>query len=92
MANTLGPNDPCPCGSGRKYKKCCRGELDAAGPRVRESNREETEINSGILGFALEALGPEAVFAAWNEFHFGEPKETLDLTGPLNELSRPANR
>jgi len=20
-----GPNDPCPCGSGRKYKKCCRG-------------------------------------------------------------------
>ncbi len=21
----LGPNDPCPCGSGRKYKKCCRG-------------------------------------------------------------------
>lgn len=21
----LGPNDPCPCGSGRKHKKCCRG-------------------------------------------------------------------
>jgi uncharacterized protein len=21
----VGPNDPCPCGSGRKYKKCCRG-------------------------------------------------------------------
>jgi uncharacterized protein len=20
----VGPNDPCPCGSGRKYKKCCR--------------------------------------------------------------------
>jgi uncharacterized protein len=20
-----GPNDPCPCGSGRKFKKCCRG-------------------------------------------------------------------
>jgi len=20
----LGPNDPCPCGSGRKYKKCCK--------------------------------------------------------------------
>ena len=19
----IGPNDPCPCGSGRKYKKCC---------------------------------------------------------------------
>jgi hypothetical protein len=20
----IGPNDPCPCGSGRKHKKCCR--------------------------------------------------------------------
>ena len=24
----LGRNDPCPCGSGRKYKKCCLGLLD----------------------------------------------------------------
>ncbi len=22
--NKVGPNDPCPCGSGKKYKKCCR--------------------------------------------------------------------
>ncbi len=22
-AEKVGPNDPCPCGSGRKYKKCC---------------------------------------------------------------------
>ena len=22
----VGRNDPCPCGSGRKYKKCCRGK------------------------------------------------------------------
>ncbi|HEB26909.1 MAG TPA: hypothetical protein ENI05_03895, partial [Porticoccus sp.] len=20
----IGPKDPCPCGSGKKYKKCCR--------------------------------------------------------------------
>ncbi|HDP54206.1 MAG TPA: prepilin peptidase, partial [Bacteroidetes bacterium] len=20
---TIGRNDPCPCGSGKKYKKCC---------------------------------------------------------------------
>ena len=23
-ASRLGPNDPCPCGSGRKFKKCCK--------------------------------------------------------------------
>ena len=22
-ANKIYPNDPCPCGSGKKYKKCC---------------------------------------------------------------------
>ena len=26
-----GPNDPCPCGSGKKYKKCCRDKDIAAG-------------------------------------------------------------
>jgi uncharacterized protein len=24
IARSVGPNTPCPCGSGRKYKKCCR--------------------------------------------------------------------
>lgn len=23
-----GRNDPCPCGSGKKYKKCCEGKDD----------------------------------------------------------------
>ena len=23
----IGRNDPCPCGSGKKYKKCCLGEV-----------------------------------------------------------------
>jgi SEC-C motif domain protein len=25
----IGRNDPCPCGSGKKYKKCCAGKSDA---------------------------------------------------------------
>ncbi|TFH13897.1 MAG: hypothetical protein E4H02_10920, partial [Lentisphaerales bacterium] len=25
----IGRNDPCPCGSGKKYKKCCGGEKRA---------------------------------------------------------------
>ena len=30
-APKVGRNDPCPCGSGKKYKKCCgRGSGDAA--------------------------------------------------------------
>ena len=26
-----GPNDPCPCGSGKKYKKCCMQKDKTAG-------------------------------------------------------------
>ena len=29
-ATKVGPNDPCPCGSGKKYKKCCRAKDMAA--------------------------------------------------------------
>ena len=27
----VGPNDPCPCGSGKKYKQCCRAKDISAG-------------------------------------------------------------
>ena len=30
-AKKVGPNDPCPCGSGKKYKKCCMQKDKAAG-------------------------------------------------------------
>ena len=28
MGKKIGRNDPCPCGSGKKYKKCCLGKED----------------------------------------------------------------
>ncbi len=33
----VGPNDPCPCGSGKKYKKCCR-DKDLAAERGQSAN------------------------------------------------------
>lgn len=27
MQHKVGRNDPCPCGSGKKYKKCCEEKL-----------------------------------------------------------------
>lgn len=27
-SNKIGRNDPCPCGSGKKYKKCCLGKIE----------------------------------------------------------------
>jgi hypothetical protein len=40
-----GRNDPCPCGSGKKYKKCClRKDQEAA-----RAEREEAERNKDFL-------------------------------------------
>lgn len=33
VSNKIGRNDPCPCGSGKKYKKCCGGRPGAEGGR-----------------------------------------------------------
>ncbi|HIB01558.1 MAG TPA: hypothetical protein EYO31_06725 [Phycisphaerales bacterium] len=30
---TVGRNEPCPCGSGKKYKKCC-GKIKGSGPKL----------------------------------------------------------
>ena len=31
----IGRNDPCPCGSGKKYKKCCMASDEAAARAAR---------------------------------------------------------
>jgi hypothetical protein len=37
----LGRNDPCHCGSGKKYKKCCMSKDEAAERQVLEKNWEK---------------------------------------------------
>ena len=39
LPRKLGRNDPCPCGSGRKYKKCCEGLGEMARPNPSRSGR-----------------------------------------------------
>ena len=38
--NSPGRNDPCPCGSGKKYKKCCLGKDDARRASSAPPNQE----------------------------------------------------
>jgi len=50
-----GVNDPCPCGSGKKYKKCCRDKPEEERPSssersIRERNLKFFQIIVNILG------------------------------------------
>jgi hypothetical protein len=37
----IGRNDPCPCGSGEKYKRCCQEKDEAAQRLARETSNAE---------------------------------------------------
>jgi len=40
----VGRNDPCPCGSGLKYKKCCLGKPGAEGNHIKEVYEQKHHI------------------------------------------------
>jgi hypothetical protein len=48
---TIGRNDPCHCGSGKKYKKCCSAKDDAA---------RSTDLAQAALRGAVESGGAVA--------------------------------
>ena len=71
-----GRNDPCPCGSGLKYKKCCRAKVEAAPPYTSEEREMAREKLAGLSAYVLA----REQAAARDDFMeaLGEAKEALD--------------
>lgn len=55
---TTSRNDPCPCGSGRKYKKCCLVQ-DQKSAAEQRANQQESLLS--------EPLGPNAFYSDLDE-------------------------
>lgn len=53
----IGRNDPCPCGSGQKYKKCCgsKREMDFSLPEALRTGTQLDEYMTLMQGVALYA-------------------------------------
>jgi hypothetical protein len=47
-ARSLGRNDPCHCGSGRKYKQCCLAKDEAAERLARAKAAEEAPAPEAV--------------------------------------------
>ncbi len=62
MASTVSRNEPCPCGSGRKFKRCCQEAFDNPASIARRHNA----IGSRIQAWASEHYG-EQVAAAFDD-------------------------
>lgn len=59
MSDKPGRNDPCPCGSGKKYKQCCLGSQAAPGKRKLTAKwlnpRQEPDLMNQAFGDAIES-------------------------------------
>jgi hypothetical protein len=51
----MGRNDPCHCGSGKKYKKCCLDADEAARPRVVERDGQRFDVSPGVSESQFES-------------------------------------
>ncbi|MFQ5488801.1 MAG: YecA family protein, partial [Gammaproteobacteria bacterium] len=69
-APKVGRNDPCPCGSGKKYKKCCltKAQEKPADLTWRRLRRAIEGLPPRILAFATEHCGRAALEEAWEAF------------------------
>jgi len=65
---TVGRNDPCPCGSGRKFKHCCLRVQDVEDTlRVRLRSAEGALVPV-LFSYATQEFGREFFDEAWAEF------------------------
>lgn len=67
----VGRNDPCPCGSGKKYKRCCLAKAEAAPVEElawRRLRRLLDEHQRDMLRFVTNAYGRVAIEEAWRYF------------------------
>jgi len=81
----IGRNDPCPCGSGKKYKKCCYGKNDSIPAEVllgfermkaKQSLIEKQQglgrsiISIEFKGYRMVAVGSRMYYSQkWKTFH-----------------------
>lgn len=86
LMNTIGRNDPCPCGSGKKYKKCHGAAAilspDSAYNRIRRFDAESGEM---LMRYAKKHYGEAALEDAWQQFHFFD--EALFIGSPADNDS-----
>jgi hypothetical protein len=66
----VGRNQPCPCGSGKKYKHCCLNDHEAARQTKKESGEENRQAGQAEQERLIKKI--EAIFALLNTGRYTE--------------------
>ncbi len=78
----VGRNDPCPCGSGKKYKKCCltKTSIQPTEFLYKKLRQLEDKLVEKLMHHAKSAFGDFAMQEAWFEFLlFPEDEPDVDF-------------
>ncbi|HKO99508.1 MAG TPA: SEC-C metal-binding domain-containing protein [Pyrinomonadaceae bacterium] len=75
----LGRNDPCSCGSGQKYKKCCLASAEAVESQYRRQRAVEASLIPRLLEHAFDTFGEDSIHEAWSDFNGFEPGDDDDF-------------
>ncbi len=74
-ATKIGRNDPCPCGSGRKYKRCCAGQSgnEKGGSTMSETITGQMALAAGWgqCGIIMGENGP-SLMVNYPNLNYGE--------------------
>src|SRR2546429_3534986 len=73
----IGRNDPCPCGSGKKYKRCCLEQQCATHSFWARQRNASDQLTRDMLRFAERKFGDQ-IQVAWEDF------KMTDLPVPLD--------
>jgi hypothetical protein len=76
----IGRNDPCSCGSGKKYKRCCLQQKDASYNLWAQQRDASDRLTRDMMRFAARKFGDQ-IDDAWQDFNM------TDLPLPLEEFS-----
>jgi hypothetical protein len=69
----IGRNDPCPCGSGKKYKRCCLGKEEQQNTFVRELEQYGLPLMRELGRYATERAESRPETIAAERFPFWRP-------------------
>ena len=87
-ANT-GRNDPCPCGSGKKFKRCCLTAVPASNSSPWRDQRDASgRLSQAMLSFAMHTFA-EDIPDAWLDFNQDESPLPIEEDAPEGQIFIP---
>src|SRR5713226_6508149 len=85
----IGRNDPCPCGSGKKYKHCCLQTQAVSLDSIREREREASdELTRAMIRYVRDRF-EDLVLDAWEDFHLGHVTRRFSWTADEQMIFMP---